>query len=150
MKWYSFGMAKRYEQYCPMAHALDLVGDRWTLLVVRELMHGPKRYTDLVEHLHGIGTNMHMDPQIPNYAVRETGPKLVDGFTGAIEPMVTLGTADTTGLDDAWTVVTADGSRSCHWEHSVAVRDEGLWILTAIDGGESWLAAAGAPFAPLA
>jgi DNA-binding HxlR family transcriptional regulator len=51
-------MAKRYEQYCPMAHALDLVGDRWALLVVRELMHGPKRYTDLVEHLHGIGTNI--------------------------------------------------------------------------------------------
>ncbi len=45
-------MAKRYEQYCPMAHALDLVGDRWALLVIRELMHGPKRYTDLVEHLH--------------------------------------------------------------------------------------------------
>jgi DNA-binding HxlR family transcriptional regulator len=58
MKWYSFGMAKRYEQYCPMAHALDLVGDRWALLVVRELMHGPKRYTDLVDHLHGIGTNI--------------------------------------------------------------------------------------------
>lgn len=51
-------MAKRYEQYCPMAHALDLVGDRWALLVVRELMHGPKRYTDLVAHLHGIGTNI--------------------------------------------------------------------------------------------
>ena len=51
-------MAKRYEQYCPMAHALDLVGDRWTLLVIRELMHGPKRYTDLVDHLHGIGTNI--------------------------------------------------------------------------------------------
>ena len=48
-KWYPFGMAKRYEQYCPMAHALDLVGDRWALLVIRELMHGPKRYTDLVE-----------------------------------------------------------------------------------------------------
>jgi DNA-binding HxlR family transcriptional regulator len=51
-------MARRYEQYCPMAHALDLVGDRWALLVVRELMHGAKRYTDLVEHLHGIGTNI--------------------------------------------------------------------------------------------
>ena len=56
--WYAFGMAKRYEQYCPMAHALDLVGDRWALLVVRELMHGPKRYTDLVDHLPGIGTNI--------------------------------------------------------------------------------------------
>ena len=51
-------MARRYEQYCPMAHALDLVGDRWALLVIRELMHGPKRYTDLVESLPGIGTNI--------------------------------------------------------------------------------------------
>jgi DNA-binding HxlR family transcriptional regulator len=51
-------MAKHYEQYCPMAHALDLVGERWALLVVRELMHGPKRYTDLAEGLPGIGTNI--------------------------------------------------------------------------------------------
>ena len=51
-------MAKRYDQYCPMAHALDLVGERWALLVVRELMHGPKRYTDLAESLAGIGTNV--------------------------------------------------------------------------------------------
>ena len=98
---------------------------------------------------HGIGTQMHMDPQIPNYAVRDVGPKLVDGFTGAIEPMVTLGTSDTTVLADDWTVVTADGTRAAHWEHSVAVRDEGLWILTAIDGGEAALAARGAAYAPL-
>jgi DNA-binding HxlR family transcriptional regulator len=51
-------MAKHYDHYCPVAHALDLVGDRWALLVVRELMPGPKRYTDLVEHLPGIGTNI--------------------------------------------------------------------------------------------
>ena len=51
-------MRKRYDQYCPVAHALDLVGDRWALLVVRELMHGPKRYTDLAEHLPRIGTNI--------------------------------------------------------------------------------------------
>jgi DNA-binding HxlR family transcriptional regulator len=51
-------MKKRYDQYCPVAHALDLVGERWALLVVRELMHGPKRYTDLAEHLRGIGTNI--------------------------------------------------------------------------------------------
>jgi DNA-binding HxlR family transcriptional regulator len=51
-------MTKRYDQYCPMAHALDLVGDRWSLLVVRELMRGPKRYTDLAERLPGIGTNV--------------------------------------------------------------------------------------------
>ena len=51
-------MRKSYEQYCPIAHALDLVGERWALLVVRELMHGPKRYTDLADHLPGIGTNI--------------------------------------------------------------------------------------------
>jgi len=51
-------MRKRYDQYCPIARALDLVGDRWALLVIRELMHGPKRYTDLVDHLPGIGTNI--------------------------------------------------------------------------------------------
>ena len=51
-------MAKRYDQYCPVAHALDLIGERWALLVVRELMHGPKRYTDLAGHLPGIGTNI--------------------------------------------------------------------------------------------
>jgi DNA-binding HxlR family transcriptional regulator len=49
---------KRYDQYCPVAHSLDLIGDRWALLVVRELMRGPKRYTDLAEHLPGIGTNI--------------------------------------------------------------------------------------------
>ena len=51
-------MHKGYDQYCPVAHALDLVGDRWALLIVRELMPGPKRYTDLNEHLPGIGTNI--------------------------------------------------------------------------------------------
>jgi DNA-binding HxlR family transcriptional regulator len=49
---------KRYDQYCPIAHALELIGERWSILVVRELMHGPKRYTDLADHLPGIGTNI--------------------------------------------------------------------------------------------
>lgn len=61
-KWHGYTVRmrtrKRYEQYCPVAHALGLVGERWTLLVVLELMHGPKRYTDLVEGLPGIGTNI--------------------------------------------------------------------------------------------
>jgi DNA-binding HxlR family transcriptional regulator len=55
---YSADMRKRYDQYCPIAHALDLVGDRWALLVIRELMHGEKRYTDLAANLSGIGTNV--------------------------------------------------------------------------------------------
>jgi DNA-binding HxlR family transcriptional regulator len=49
---------KRYDQYCPVAHALDLIGERWAMLIVKELMHGPKRYTDLADHLRGIGTNI--------------------------------------------------------------------------------------------
>lgn len=56
-----YEVVKRYDQYCPVAHALGLVGERWTLLVVRELAHGPKRYTDLVDHLPGIGTNILAD-----------------------------------------------------------------------------------------
>ncbi|HET7398393.1 MAG TPA: type I methionyl aminopeptidase [Intrasporangium sp.] len=99
---------------------------------------------------HGIGPKMHLDPQIPNYAVRDAGPKLVDGFTGAIEPMITLGSTETRVLDDDWTVVTSDGSRACHFEHTVAVRASGLWVLTALDGGEALLEAAGAAYAPIA
>ena len=98
---------------------------------------------------HTIGTEMHLDPQIFNYAVRTRGPMVRSGYTGAIEPMVTLGSADTDVLPDGWTVVTTDGSRAAHWEHTVAVRDEGLWILTALDGGAERLAQLGAPFAPL-
>ena len=51
-------MSKRYDQYCPIAHALELVGERWALLIVRELLHGPKRYTDLADAPAGIGTNI--------------------------------------------------------------------------------------------
>lgn len=95
---------------------------------------------------HGIGTAMHMDPQVPNYAVTSKGPMVPNGATLAIEPMVTLGTIETTTLGDDWTVVTNDGSRAAHWEHTVAVTDAGLWVLTALDGGQ---AALGAAFAPV-
>jgi methionyl aminopeptidase len=98
---------------------------------------------------HGIGTEMHQDPQVPNYRVREKGPTVRPGVTVAIEPMVTLGTSETRILSDDWTVVTADGSRAAHWENSVAVTDEGLWVLTALDGGRARLEAVGAAYAPL-
>ena len=98
---------------------------------------------------HGIGTEMHMDPQVPNYRVPGKGPQVISGTTVAIEPMVTLGAQDNDVLDDDWTVVTLDGSRAAHWEHTVAVTDEGLWVLTALDGGQARLAAAGAAYAPL-
>ena len=99
---------------------------------------------------HGIGTEMHQDPQVPNYRVRDRGPIVRSGVTVAIEPMVTLGSAETDVLDDEWTVVTTDGSRAAHWEHSVAVTDAGLWVLTAMDGGQERLEALGAAYGPLA
>ena len=98
---------------------------------------------------HGIGTEMHLDPQVPNYRVREKGPTVRSGLTVAIEPMVTLGTAETRVLEDDWTVITTDGSRAAHWENTVAVTDDGLWVLTALDGGRERLEALGAAYAPL-
>jgi len=98
---------------------------------------------------HGIGTEMHQDPQVPNYRVRDRGPLVRSGLTVAIEPMVTLGTADTDVLGDDWTVITRDGSRAAHWENSVAVTDQGLWVLTELDGGQERLEALGAAYAPL-
>jgi methionyl aminopeptidase len=98
---------------------------------------------------HGIGTEMHQDPQVPNYRVRDRGPTVRSGVTVAIEPMVTLGSAETDVLADEWTVVTADHTRAAHWENTVAVTDEGLWVLTALDGGRQRLEALGAPYAPL-
>ncbi|MCJ0890770.1 type I methionyl aminopeptidase [Rhodococcus sp. ARC_M5] len=79
---------------------------------------------------HGIGREMHMEPFLANEGAPGKGPELVVGSTLAIEPMLTLGTYDTDILDDGWTVVTTDGSRSAHWEHTVAVTEDGPRILT--------------------
>ncbi|QSB04519.1 type I methionyl aminopeptidase [Natronoglycomyces albus] len=84
---------------------------------------------------HGIGTEMHQDPHVLNYGPAHSGPKLRPGMALAIEPMVTLGSPDTAELDDNWTIVTADGSLAAHSEHSIAICDDGLWVLTAPDGG---------------
>jgi methionyl aminopeptidase len=80
---------------------------------------------------HGIGTQMHMEPFLPNLGKPGRGPKLRVGMALAVEPMLTGGTAETEELDDAWTVVTADGSRAAHWEHTVAITEDGPWVLTA-------------------
>jgi methionyl aminopeptidase len=109
----------------------------------RELVYGILE--DYVGH--GIGTSMHMEPNVPNYSVSSKGPTVPAGATLAIEPMVTLGTIETTTLDDDWTVVTNDTSRAAHWEHTVAVTDTGLWVLTALDGGALQLGAAHRPVA---
>jgi methionyl aminopeptidase len=79
---------------------------------------------------HGIGTAMHMDPFLPNVGRPGRGPRLVPGMALAIEPMLTAGSEKTEELDDGWTVVTVDRSRAAHWEHSVAVTEDGAQVLT--------------------
>jgi methionyl aminopeptidase len=79
---------------------------------------------------HGIGTKMHEDPQLPNYGSPGHGVKLQEGMVLAIEPMVNTGGPGVRVLDDDWTAVTADGSDSAHFEHTVAVTANGPWILT--------------------
>ncbi|HEY7135309.1 MAG TPA: type I methionyl aminopeptidase [Acidimicrobiia bacterium] len=79
---------------------------------------------------HGIGTAMHEEPQVPNYGPPGRGLKLKEGLVLAIEPMVNAGGAATRALDDGWTVVTADGRRSAHFEHTIAVTESGPEVLT--------------------
>lgn len=88
---------------------------------------------------HGIGTAMHQPPDVLNVAARHRGPRLRPGMCLAVEPMVTRGAAVTRLLDDDWTVVTSDGSRAAHWEHTVAVLDGGVAVLTAPDLGAEGL-----------
>ncbi|GMV10924.1 MAG TPA: type I methionyl aminopeptidase [Gemmatimonadaceae bacterium] len=85
---------------------------------------------DLVGHY--VGTKPHGDPQVPNFGKPKRGPKLLAGLTIAIEPMVNIGGGAIRTLSDRWTVVTADGSRSAHFEHTVAVLPEGPRVLTAL------------------
>jgi len=89
---------------------------------------------------HGIGSAMHMDPPVPNYGRAGRGPRLRPGMALAIEPMVMRGGPETVLLADEWTVVTADGSRAAHFEHTVAITPDGPWVLTAQDGGKSGFA----------
>ena len=89
---------------------------------------------------HGIGTAMHMAPFVPNQGKRGKGPKLAPGIALAIEPMITLGRPATRQLADGWTVVTKDGARAAHTEHSIAITEEGICVLTADDGGLAGLA----------
>jgi methionyl aminopeptidase len=106
-----------------IGHAVQQVAEAAGYSVVRELVG------------HGIGAAFHEDPQVPNYGKPHRGPRLVPGMTLAIEPMVNVGGPEIRTLDDKWTVVTADGSLSAHFEHTVAVADNGgpPRILTAAD-----------------
>ena len=115
------------------------------------LDNAPELHGGLIEDFtgHGIGSQMHMEPEVLNYAVKKRGPKIKSGMAICIEPMLTTGGADSRTLDDEWTVVTADGSRASHWEHTVARHSKGIWVLTAPDGGRERLARYGVEPVPL-
>ena len=82
---------------------------------------------------HGVGRELHEDPEVPNYGKPGRGPRLVAGMTLAIEPMVSIGSYEVKELRDGWTVVTSDGSLTAHYEHSVALTEDGLVYLTRVD-----------------
>lgn len=82
---------------------------------------------------HGVGRELHEDPSVPNYGKPGRGPRIVTGMTLAIEPMVSIGSYEVKELRDGWTVVTADGSLSAHYEHSVALTEDGIVYLTRVD-----------------
>ncbi|MFJ3403524.1 type I methionyl aminopeptidase [Promicromonospora sp. NPDC090134] len=89
---------------------------------------------------HGIGSAMHQPPDVHNYRTSGSGPRLRSGMCLAIEPMISRGGGETRVLADDWTVVTTDGSRAAHWEHSTAITEDGIVVLTAVDGGAERLA----------
>ena len=102
-----------------IGHAVQQVIEGAGLSVVREYVG------------HGIGQSMHEDPQIPNYGEPGRGPALKPGMVLAVEPMVNMGGWETRVLDDDWTVVTADGALSAHFEHTIALTEDGPEVLTA-------------------
>ncbi|MGQ0632867.1 MAG: type I methionyl aminopeptidase [Sporichthyaceae bacterium] len=92
---------------------------------------------------HGIGSQMHQPPQVPNYSTNRKLERMRPGLVLAVEPMINLGTRNTRTLADGWTVVTADGAFSAHFEHTFTLLDRGPWVLTALDGGAARLAELG-------
>ena len=98
---------------------------------------------------HGIGRSMHEEPAVYNFRTKILGPEVTAGLVIAIEPMVTSGSNKTKVLSDGWTVVSKDSSDASHWEHSVAVTESGIWVLTALDGGRQRLLELGVPFGGL-
>jgi methionyl aminopeptidase len=131
-----------------LAHArhLNEVG-----AAIEEHIHGAGDYGVLTDYVgHGIGRTMHEEPPVFNYRVDRKGPAVKPGLVVAIEPMVVAGDLETFVRDDEWTVTTADGADSAHWEHSVAVHEGGIWVLTADDGGAAGLAPFGVVPVPFA
>jgi methionyl aminopeptidase len=115
--------ARAGNQVGDIGHAVQAIAEAAGFGVVRELVG------------HGIGTQFHEEPQVPNHGQPKRGPRLAEGMTIAIEPMITAGHYATKTLPDKWTVVTADGSLAAHFEHTVAITKNGPKVLTG--GGEA-------------
>jgi methionyl aminopeptidase len=119
-------------------------------MAIEEYVYSQGKYGILEEYVgHGIGRSMHEDPAVYNFAVREKGFKVQPGLCVAIEPMIVAGSHRTKILKDGWTVSTKDSSDASHWEHSIAVHEKGIWVLTAEDGGAAKLAPLGVKPVPL-
>jgi methionyl aminopeptidase len=122
--WQGLAQARAGSRLSDISHAVErAVRSRGSYGIVEEYVG------------HGIGTEMHMPPSIPNYGPPGRGPLLREGMALAVEPMVTAGGRGTELLGDDWTVVTADGSWAAHFEHTIAITAGGPWVLTAADGG---------------
>ncbi|MGO1315965.1 MAG: type I methionyl aminopeptidase [Cellulomonadaceae bacterium] len=116
------------ERVCSVATAIDGVAKEGRFGLVRDYV------------AHGIGSTMHQPPEVLGHKGKDRGPRVSLGMCLAIEPMLTRGERFTQVCENDWTVVTDDGSRAAHWEHTVAVVDGGVWVLTAPDGGAADLA----------
>jgi methionyl aminopeptidase len=116
--WAAIGQMQDGNRLSDIGHAVQTVAEGAGFSVVREYVG------------HAIGTAMHEKPEVPNYGPPGKGPRLRPGNVFAVEPMVNAGGAATRALADGWTVVTADGSLSAHFEHTIAVTDEGPEVLT--------------------
>jgi methionyl aminopeptidase len=127
--WAGIAQVRAGNRLSDIGHAVERVAAAPGYGVVREYVG------------HGIGTHMHEEPQVPNYGRPGRGLRLQTGLVLAIEPMVNEGGPETRVLDDGWTVVTRDGSRSAHFEHTVAITPTGPEVLTLLDGvrQEDWL-----------
>ena len=133
------------------AKHLNEVGDAIQGYIELEGMKVGHRYGILTDYIgHGIGRDMHEAPPVFNYRVKQKGPEVKPGLVVAIEPMVVTGKIDTYVAEDDWTVITEDGGMASHWEHSVAVHKDGIWVLTAHDGGAAGLAPFGIVPTPIA
>lgn len=130
--WFGLSMAQVGNKLSDISHAVE------------KTIRAAGDYGILEEFVgHGIGSKMHMEPSVPNFGAPGRGPELIAGMALAIEPMVTLGERHVHTLADNWTVVTDDHSWASHWEHTVAITEDGPWVLTALDGGGQYFAANG-------